>query len=126
MSPSDANVPDAELAVLEALWSSGPATKSELVEVLYPSGSDSYLATVQKLLERLEQRGLVNRDRSSFAHVFDAALSRDEFVRRQLTSVAARLSGGSLVPLIMHLVEGRHLSKRDRERLRRLLDEEDP
>ena len=58
------DVTEAELAVLQALWDSGPATIRQLVERVYRQKGTSVYATVQKLLERLEAKGFVGRDRN--------------------------------------------------------------
>ena len=50
------DVPEAELAVLEILWEQGPATRRQITDQLYPGGSASAYTTVQKLLQRLDQR----------------------------------------------------------------------
>ena len=118
-------VTDAELAILECLWESSSATKREMALAVYGSGSDSGQATVQKLLQRLEAKGYVSRDRSQTAHVFAATLSKAEFAGRQLEVVADRFSAGSFLPLVMHLVENQRLSKSERKRLRKLLENED-
>ena len=64
------DLPDAELAVLNELWDRGPATIRQLTDSLYPEGTGAHYATVQKLLERLEGKGCVARDRRALAHVF--------------------------------------------------------
>ena len=46
-----------------------------LTDRVYPRGGASAYATVQKLLERLEDKECVRRDRSAMAHVFRAAVS---------------------------------------------------
>jgi predicted transcriptional regulator len=71
------NVTDAELAILQALWEYGPATIRQLTDRLYPGGRSSDFATVQKLLERLEAKECVHRDRSGAAQVFEAAINRE-------------------------------------------------
>ena len=68
------DVPDAELAVLRVLWDRGASTIRQLTDVLYPGGSDSHYATVQKLLERLEAKGCVSLETSSRAHTFQASI----------------------------------------------------
>src|SRR3954465_3300162 len=100
------DVTKAELAVLQALWDAGPATIRQLVERVYQQTGTSVYGTVQKLLERLESKGFVRRDRSSPVHVFRAALDRDALIGRRLRAVADSLCGGSLTPLLTHLVEG--------------------
>jgi predicted transcriptional regulator len=119
-------VPDAEFAVLEVLWRRGPSTIREICAELYPTGSTSEYSTVQKLLERLESKTCVGRDRSSFAHVFTAKTSREDLIGQQLQSVAEKLCEGTLTPLLMQLVKAGKLSARDREILRELLEESEP
>ncbi len=63
-------VTEAELAVLELLWLESPRTARQLTEQLYPPGTPSDVATVQKLLQRLEAKELVARDRSQRVHTF--------------------------------------------------------
>jgi predicted transcriptional regulator len=119
------DVADAELAVLEALWDRGPATIRQLADALYPQGTVSHYATVQKLLERLEVKGCVARDRGGWAHVFRATIARDDLILSRLQATADKLCGGSLVPLLTNLVRARRLSPRERRELNALLAELD-
>jgi BlaI family transcriptional regulator, penicillinase repressor len=121
----DRDVPDAELAVLQALWDEGPCTIRHLTDRLYPQGSDVYYATVQKLLERLEDKGHVRRDKSQHAHRFEAVTGRDELIGRRLRTVAEKLTGGMMAPLLTHLVRAESLSQEERRELRQLIDELD-
>ena len=114
---------DAQFAVLDALWSAGPKTIRQLTATLYPSQTTSDYATVQKLLEQLEEKLCATRDRSEMAHVFRATVDRGDLIDTQLQQMAERLGDGSLTSLLMHLVEGASLSSEDRETLRRMLDE---
>jgi predicted transcriptional regulator len=116
------NVTDAELRVLHTLWDHGPSTIRRLTDHLYPGGSQSSYATVQKLLDRLEESGCVARDRSAMTHVFVAAVSRDDYIGGQLRAVADRLCGGSVTPLLTHLLKAQSISNDDRKELRRLLN----
>ncbi len=118
------HVTEAELAILEVLWREGPATIRSIADQLYPEGSNSAYATVQKLLERLESKTCVVRDRSSFAHVFRTAVAREQLVDQELKEVASKLCEGSMTPLLMHLVKGTRLSTEERALLGRLLDED--
>lgn len=119
------DVPDAELAILQVLWDQGPRTIRQLTDALYPDGSDVYYATVQKLLERLEDKGHVHRDRSAHAHRFEAVTDRDTLIGQRLRSVAEKLTGGMLAPLLTHLVRAETLTKEERQELRALIDELD-
>ncbi len=50
-------------------------------------------------------------------------MSRSEFSGRQLEYMADKLTDGSLAPFIMHLVKGKRLSKKEKEDIRKLLNE---
>jgi BlaI family penicillinase repressor len=117
---------DAEFAVLESLLSAGPQTIRQLTAGLYPGQSVSDYATVQKLLERLQAKRCVRRDRSKSAHVFSPAVAREDLIDDELQQIADRLCEGSLVPVLHQLVRRTRLSKKSRQKLRELLDEGDP
>jgi BlaI family transcriptional regulator, penicillinase repressor len=119
------DVTDAELAVLQGLWDAGPATIRQLTDTLYPGGLTAHYATVQKLLERLEAKQFVRRDRLAAAHRFEATINRDELIGRRLEEMAAKLCGGSLTPLLTHLVRAKRLTVRERKELRALIAELD-
>jgi BlaI family penicillinase repressor len=123
MAKPPQDVTEAELAVLEVLWEEGPTTIRRVTDRLYPDGGVAQYSTVQKLLDRLEEKGHVTRDRSTPAHMFTAATAREELIGRRLQEVAEKLCGGSLTPLLTHLVRTQKLSTRERQELRALIDE---
>jgi len=123
MPPKRQHVTDAELKVLELLWAKGRLTARSIRESLYPHGGESELATVQKLLQRLERKRMVLRDRSSFAHQFEAGVSQAEVVGHEIESLAQKLTDGSMVPLLMHAVKNADLTPKQRRELRALLNE---
>jgi BlaI family transcriptional regulator, penicillinase repressor len=125
MARTPRDVTEAELAILQLLWDHGPATIRRLTDALYPGGGTAQYGTVQKLLDRLESKGCVRRDRSAAAHTFAPTVGREEIIGRRLREVAEKLCGGSLTPLLTHLVRTRSLTTREREELRALIEELD-
>lgn len=125
MARTPQDITDAELAVLQVLWDGGSLPIRHIVDLLYPEGRTAQYATVQKLLERLEGKGCVRRDRSGSVNIYEAVVGRDELVGRRLQAVAEKLCGGSWTPLLTHLVQVRKLSEKDRSTLRQLVDELD-
>src|SRR5215467_9586858 len=115
MARTPQDVTDTELSILQALWDRQPATIRQLTDVLYPGGGTAHYATVQKLLDRLEAKGCVVRRRAGGPHVFEAAVGRDELIGRKLEDVAEKLCGGSLTPLLTHLVRTGRWSNRERQ-----------
>ncbi len=128
MSREPQDVTEAELALLQVLWDLGRSNTRQITDLLYPRGGQSEYATVQKLLERLEAKGFVARDRSSFVHTFVASVDRDELIGRRLRAMAQKLCGGSLVPILSHLAKSKGLSAGERQALREMIEakEEQP
>jgi len=125
MADTPRDVTETELDVLQALWQTPGATIRQLTDALYPRGTTSHYATVQKLLDRLEAKGYVRRDRHGAAHQFTATVQREELIGRRLQEMAEKLCGGSLTPVLTHLVRTKKLSDRERQELRDLIDELD-
>lgn len=123
MTRTPRDVPEAELAVLEVLWRGGPTTRRQVADVLYPGGASQY-ATVQKLLERLEQKGYVARSWEGGQWRFSAVVSRDDLISRRIEEVVERLCGGSLTPLLMNLVKSPGLTPEQLDELRRFVREQ--
>jgi predicted transcriptional regulator len=123
MARQPQDVTDAELSVLQALWEESPATTRQLTDKLYPGGKASQFATVQKLLERLEAKDFVERERGEGAQLFAPVVSRDDLLGRWLANVAEKLCRGSLTPLLTHLVRAKRLSAKDYQALRSLIDQ---
>lgn len=121
------DITSTELAVLRALWQRGPSTIRELADRLYPDGTQSHYATVQSLLDRLEGKSCVAREKRGRVNVFTARITRAELIARRLREVADTLCDGSLAPLLSHLVSGMELDEDELAALTRLverLDEE--
>ncbi len=120
---SIAQVTDGELSLLEVIWEQESPTSRDIALATYDKVSDSKLASVQKLLERLEAKGCVRRDRSERAHRFHALVSREDFLQHRLRSLADRLCGGAIAPLVTTLLRSKGLSKKNRTQLRELINE---
>ena len=55
------------------------------------------------------------------AHVFSAAVKRDDVVKRTVGDFVERLFGGDPLPLMMHLADESELDSADIERLKKLI-----
>lgn len=125
MARTPQDITDTELSILQVLWDRGTATVKDIVMKLYPESNLSLNATVQKLLDRLETKKFVKRNRKTWPHQFSAIVEREALIARQLQTTADKLCAGELQPLLTCLVKTRGLSAEQRESLRGLLDELD-
>ena len=117
------DVTAAELAILEQLWQHESASVKDLSQWLYGASTASDIATVQKLLARLEKKEFVTRDRDEWPHQFRATIEREQLISNRLQATAEELCDGTLSTLLTHLVRSKQFSGRQRQRLRKLLDE---
>jgi predicted transcriptional regulator len=115
-------ITDTELEVMRQLWRRDEATIRELTDILYPDGEHSHYATVQSLLDRLEAKGFVSREKNGRVNRFRAAVSRTELAGRRLRATADALFDGSMAPLLTHLVDSADLGPEEIATLRDLID----
>ena len=107
---------------MNLLWQTERLTARQIREQLYPDTTKAQHGTVQRLLQRLEDKGYVERDRSLYVHLFSAAISRQAYAGGQLESLTDKLTAGSFAPLITHLVQEKKISRDEINRIRAILD----
>lgn len=112
---------NAELAVMELLWNAESLTAREIREKLYPDDRKAQHGTVQRLLQRLVEKGYAIQDRSHSVHFFSAAVSHEAYLAGQMEDIADKLTSGSFAPLISHLVEKQKISREEIDRIRDIL-----
>ena len=112
---------DAELAILTVLWQRGPSTVRDVHEQLSETQATGY-TTVLKMLQIMIDKGLVVRDESQRAHVYEAKLSEQRTQRQLLTDLVDRAFRGSPTSLVMQALAGRKASADELSEIRALLD----
>jgi BlaI family penicillinase repressor len=125
MGRAPREITETELSLLTELWQRPSATVQELTEALYANTAPALLATVRKLLDRLEAKGCVSRDRNQWPYHYSAAVKREDLAGNRLQAAADELFDGDLAPLLTYLVRSRKLTAKDREDLRKVFDELD-
>jgi predicted transcriptional regulator len=111
---------DAELAILRVLWERGPSTVREVHDDLSHSQATGY-TTVLKLLQIMTEKGLVVRDESQRAHVYQARSSEQKTQRQLLTDLMERAFGGSPAKLEMQALSSNKTSAEELNAIRDLL-----
>lgn len=112
---------DAELAILRVLWERGPSTVRDVHEVLIGNSSIGY-TTVLKLMQIMIEKGLVVRDETERAHVYEAKYSEQRTQRQLLSDLVDRAFGGSPAKLVMQALTGRKTTTEELNAIRDLLN----
>jgi BlaI family transcriptional regulator, penicillinase repressor len=110
-----------ELEILHVLWSRGPSTVREVQDALNQTKDMGYTG-VLKLLQIMTAKGLVRRDESQRAHVYEACRPAEQTKRQLAADMLQRVFAGSASQLMMHALAGHRTSAQEIEKLRRVLD----
>lgn len=111
---------DAELAILRVLWERGPSTVRDVHEILSASQPTGY-TTILKLLQIMTEKGLVVRDESERAHVYEPRYSEQKTQRQLLKDLTERAFGGSPGKLVMQALSAQKASPEELDEIRELL-----
>jgi predicted transcriptional regulator len=123
---------DLEASVMEFLWDGGEGEAKSVHRALGKRRGIT-LNTIQSTLKRLFEKGLLERDKVSHAHVYRPAADRETFQRGALGQLIGRLLGGeadAMVSAFVDLTERagpKHLERLEKlvaERRRALRDKE--
>src|SRR5690242_15669761 len=91
---------EAELAILQVLWSSGPLSVRAVQQVMNQTKPTGY-TTVLKMLQIMFEKGLVDRDDNVRPQIYRACHSQEQTQRRLLGDLVHRAFGGSVKALVL-------------------------
>jgi predicted transcriptional regulator len=120
MAPVKALKPtDAELGILNVLWRHGASTVKKVHEVL---GEETGYTTTLKLLQNMTEKGLVVRDESQRAHVYQARYSETDTQRQLLTGLLNKAFSGSTSQLVVQALESKRATPKELAEIKRLIE----
>jgi predicted transcriptional regulator len=113
---------DSELDILTILWDKETATVKEVHGVIQQRKKVGYTTTL-KLMQIMNEKGLVTRNSSSKKHVYTPALSK-EFIQEQfLEKIIENLYGGSATKLILNTLMKHPPLHKDLAAIKLLIDQ---
>ena len=116
-------ISEAELVVMEALWSAGqPLTAAEVTQRIDAAREWSD-RTIKTMLGRLLAKGALVHEEDGRRYLYRPAVERDHYVAGESRRLVDRLFGGRAAPLVAHLAEGDGLTPEDIAELEALLKE---
>lgn len=112
---------DPEWAIMEVLWSGDGLSLGEVTAAL-KSINGWNKNTVYTYLTRMEKKGLVCIERGA-DKPYRAKISREDCARSERNDLLRRVYGGAAGDLIAAFLKDTTISKKEAERLRKLLEE---
>src|SRR6201986_5616030 len=112
---------ESELEILGVLWSRGLASVREVHEDLASTKDVGYTTTL-KLMQIMNEKGLVKRDDSMRTHVYQAAVNKEKTQKHLLSKMIDSLFGGSPTQLVIQALGEHKASPEELEKIKGLLD----
>ncbi len=123
MSNSKQNKPtESEMGILQVLWERGPSTVREVHEILSVT-KDSGYTTSLKLMQIMNEKGLLNRNDESKTHIYTAAVKKESIQKQVVSKMINGLFKGSSAKLVMHALGNHRASKEEILEIKKYLDE---
>ena len=111
---------ESELELLGILWDRGQATVRDLYDAVNAQRPVVYTG-VLKLLQIMTDKGLVKRDESERAHVYSAAIAREDTERQFMQELSNRFFAGSAAQMALRALEMEPASEEELDEIRKLL-----
>jgi predicted transcriptional regulator len=113
-----------ELEMLRLLFALGASTAKQVHAAALETRPDMNYATVLRLLQVMHTKGLLKRDESQRAHIYAPAQEQDLVQTSLLKDLIQKAFSGSGKALVLAALRGGHVSKKEREEIQALLDQE--
>lgn len=114
-------ISESEWAVMRVLWAKAPATANEIIQS--PALKNSmHPQMVKTLLNRLIKKGALGFKQEGRAYLYHPLIKEANCLTATSLSFLKRVFGGSLKPMLAHLLVQDELSPEEITELKRILD----
>ena len=113
-----------QLRIMQVLWDRGRANARQITDAL-SEDKDVAHSTVQTLLRQLEGKGAVGHDVAGRTFVFFPTVKAERVCARRTSDFVDHMFAGSPSGLVAYLLKHERISRRELDRIRRLIDEKE-
>ena len=112
---------EAELEILNILWTTGPSTVREVHTAL--SEKQTGYTTVLKQMQVMAEKGLLTRSDRFRSHVYEVRLPKERTQQLLAKNLLQRAFDGSTKNLVLGALSSQKVSSSELAEIRRMLDE---
>jgi BlaI family transcriptional regulator, penicillinase repressor len=112
---------EAELRVMNVLWSKGPATVQQVQDWLSADHDLAY-NSVLTTIRILEKKGYLKHTKDGRAHIYSPVIARADASRSEVRYLVGRFFGNSHHSLLMNLLQEQELDAEEVKQLRQILE----
>jgi predicted transcriptional regulator len=111
-----------ELEIMKVVWGLERATVRDVYEALRERRKIAY-TTVMTMMNILEAKKYLKKQAQDRAYVYQTTRPRSEVIKAMVHEFVDRVFNGSAEPLLVHLIKDRRLSKKELEKVARVIEE---
>ncbi|MDY6948331.1 MAG: BlaI/MecI/CopY family transcriptional regulator [Pseudomonadota bacterium] len=109
-----------ELEMMNVIWRIGPCSVLQVVEQLRPERELAY-TSVSTIVRILEQKGYVISSKEGRGHLYEAAVSKEDYQRSTVQRMVTSVFDNTPALLVRRLLDTESLSPDDLAQIRALL-----
>jgi BlaI family penicillinase repressor len=110
-----------ELEILQILWLKGPVAVKDVHEIMGGEEVNGY-TTILKLLQIMNEKGLVTRQKSGKLHLYEAVASQENTRQQMLDKMINTVFQGSAMQLVMSALGNSKSSKAELSEIKKYLE----
>ena len=119
--PKAKELTERELEIMHVFWTAGELAAADVRDRLAAEGRDLAYTTVATLVRILLEKGFIEQTNDERPFRYKPVRSFAEVSRNLVRDLVDRVFGGSREQLLMHLVEDKRLTRKERELLEQVL-----
>lgn len=113
---------ESELEILQVLWQKGTATVRDVHEELVINKDIGYTTTL-KLMQIMNEKGLVELDDSARTHIYKAAANKENTQKFLLGKFISNLFGGSSSQLVLQALGSQQVTEEELNQIQSLIND---
>jgi BlaI family transcriptional regulator, penicillinase repressor len=121
MSDKHPKPTEKELEILQILWEKGPVAVKDVHEALGGEEQNGY-TTILKLLQIMNEKGLVTRQKSGKLHLYRAVSTQENTRQQIIDKMINTVFQGSAMQLVMSALGNGKSSKKELEEIKKYLE----
>lgn len=118
--PIEKSLTATELEMMNVIWRIGPCSVTQVVEQLRPERELAY-TSVSTIVRILEQKGFVTSSKEGRGHLYEAAISKEDYQRSTVRRMVTSVFDDTPALLVRRLLDTDSLSPDDLAQIRALL-----
>lgn len=112
---------ESELEILQILWTEGPCTVRDVNTLLNQIKDVGYTTTL-KIMQIMNEKGLVERETNSRTHIYTAGVNREDTQNILLNRFLENTFSGSASKLIMQALGNHNASSSELKEIKELIE----